>query len=323
MLCGQLANIACIAAYAAAPSFTLLAVGAALEGLSFALLSGNQEALLYDTLKDEHREAEYAEWQGRLSSMFQWALAASALVSALVLLVYPFRTLFWLSLAPQTLGLVFAALTTEPKRHGHEIETNLLSHLREALAGFSRDWKLRDVSLASMLGFALGESKHMFYPAYFATLWPSWGLGVAGMLTHVGGALGFRFGGTLVRHFRELPVLLGANAASIALGIGATALPSVASPAIASTSSLCFGPAMVAQGSLMQKGFSDRQRATMGSLVSLGGNVLFAIALFAMGLFADRVGPQYALLTAEILSISVTLFYWRLFGRESRENQTA
>jgi MFS family permease len=323
MLAGQVANIALIAAYAIAPNFLLLAVGAALEGLSFSLFSGNQEAFLYDTLKDAEREDEYAEWQGRLSAMFQWALAASALVSAGVLLFYPFRVLFWLSLAPQLLGLGLAFLTTEPKRHGREIETNLLAHLREALAGFARDWKLRDVSIASMLGFALGEAKHMFYPAFIAQLWPQWGLGIAGTLTHVGGALGFQFGGSLVKRFRELPVLLAANIASIVLGIAATGRPSVASPAIKSLSSLCFGPAVVAQGSLMQKGFSDRQRATMGSLVSLGGNALYAIALYAMGVFADRVGPQYALLTAEILSISVTLLYWRLFGRENRENQAA
>ncbi len=319
MLTGQLANFACIAAYAAAPGFALLAVGAVLEGFSFALFSGNQDAFLYDTLKDEYREKEFPEWQGRLSAMFQWALAASALVSAIVLLVYPFRLLFWLSLIPQAIGLAVGFFTVEPKRHGREIETNLYAHLREALAAFARDIKLRDVSIASILGFALGEGKHMFSPAFIATLWPSWGLGIASTLTHVGGAIGFRLGGTLVRRFRELPLLLWCNAASIALGIGATAVATVASPVIGSLSSLLYGPSMVAQGNLMQQGFTDRQRATMGSLVSLGGNLLYAVALYAMGSFADRVGPRYALLTAEILSISVTLLYWRLF----RENQAA
>ena len=53
LLSGQMANILCIAAYGAGSSFTVLAIGALLEGLSFALFSGNQEAFLYDTLKDE------------------------------------------------------------------------------------------------------------------------------------------------------------------------------------------------------------------------------------------------------------------------------
>jgi MFS family permease len=103
---------------------------------------------------------------------------------------------------------------------------------------------------------------------------------------------------------------------SLAIGITATAVPTVASPAISSASSLLFGPSVVAQGNLMQQAFTDRQRATMGSLVSLGGNLLYAVAVFALGWFADRVGPRYALLAAEILTISVALLYWRLFGRD-------
>jgi MFS family permease len=319
MLAGQLANVLCIAAYAMAPSFALLAVGAVLEGLSFSLFSGNDDAFLYDTLKDENLEAEFPEYQGRLSAMFQWALALAAAVGALVLLWFPFRMLFWLSLAPQIAGLFVGLFTVEPKRHGREIESNLFAHLREAVAGFARDWKLRDVGIASILGFALGEAKHMFYPAFFATLWPTWGLGVAGGLTHALAAVGFRASGTIVRRFRELPVLLWANATSLAIGITATAVPTAASPALSSASSLCFGPSVVSQGHLMQQAFTDRQRATMGSLVSLGGNLLYAVAVFALGWFADRIGPRYALLIAEILTISVTLLYWRLFGRDARE----
>jgi MFS family permease len=323
MLGGQIANIACIAAYAIAPSFAVLAVGAALEGLSWSLFSGNQDAFLYDTLKDENREAEYAEHQGRLSAMFQSALALSAAISALLLIWYPFRLLFWLSLLPQVLGLAIGLFTIEPKRHGREIETNLLAHLREAMAAFARDWMLREVSLAAMVGFALGEAKHMFYPAYFTVLWPAWGLGIASMLTHAFGALGFRAAGGLIRRLRELPLLLWSNLLSIVFGISATAIPTIASPAISALAAFPYGPSVVAQVSLMQKAFTHRQRATMGSLVSLGGNMLYAFAVFGLGAFADRVGPQYALLTAEILSISVTLLYWRLFGREPRENQTA
>jgi hypothetical protein len=167
-----------------------------------------------------------------------------------------------------------------------------------------------------MLGFALGEAKHMFYPAYFATLWPAWGLGIAGMLVHAFGALGFRAAGGIIRRFREVPVLLWANVMSIVFGISATAVPSIASPAMSSLTAFPYGPSVVAQGSLMQKAFTHRQRATMGSLVSLGGNLLYAVVVFALGWFADRFGPRYTLIAAEILTISVTLLYWRLFGRD-------
>jgi hypothetical protein len=247
--------------------------------------------------------------------MFQAALAVSALVSAIALVWLPLRSLFWLSLIPQSIGLVVGFLTTEPSRHGRVIETNLLAHLRDALAPFRRDAKLRDVSIAAMLGFALGEAKHMFFPAYFATLWSASGLGIASMLTHAFAMLGFRSSGRVIGRFRELPVLVWTSSTSIFLGVAATAVPTVVSPAISSLASFPYGPGMVARDTLMQRSFTDRQRATMGSLISLGGNLLYAVVVFALGWFADRVGPQYALLSAELLTISVVLLYWRLFRR--------
>ncbi len=315
MLAGQVANVLCIAAYGAGSSFALLAIGALLEGLSFALFSGNQDAFLYDTLKDEEAQHEFAEYQGRLSAMFQAALAVSALVSAIVLVWLPLRSLFWLSLIPQSIGLVVGFLTTEPSRHGRVIETNVLAHLRDALVPFRHDAKLRDVSIAAMLGFALGEAKHMFFPAYFATLWSASGLGIASMLTHAFAMLGFRAAGRVIGRFRELPVLVWTSITSIFLGVAATAVPTGASPAISSLASFPYGPGTVARDTLMQRSFTDRQRATMGSLISLGGNLLYAVVVFALGWFADRVGPQYALLSAELLTISVVLLYWRLFRR--------
>ena len=116
------------------------------------------------------------------------------------------------------------------------------------------------------------------------------------------------------RRFRELPVLLWTSVASIFLGVAATATPTIASPAISSLASFPYGPGMVARDTLMQQSFTDSQRATMGSLISLGGNLLYAVVVFALGWFADRVGPQYALLTAELMTISVALLYLRLFG---------
>ena len=310
---GQAASVASLTLFAFGGDFAWLAAGAVMEGLAFALFSGNNDAFLYDTLKSESIEAQFPEWQGRVSAMFQLALAVSAAVAAVALGWLSLRWMFVLTLPVAGAGVVFAALLDEPKRHSDAIPTNVFAHLREALAGFARDVRLRELSLASMLGFGLGEAKHMFQPVFFALFWPAWGLGVAGVAVHGLASLGFRIGGGVVRRFGELRVLVGGNFASIVIGAGAVLVPTVASPAIISLSSILFGPAMVAQSSLMQKAFTDAQRATMASLNSLGGNILFAIAVFLIGAVADRVGARFALLGAEILTIPVTLLYWRLY----------
>ena len=313
LIVGQVASVVSIGSYAVADSFTVLAAGAVFEGLAFSCFSGNNEALLYETLKQEGAHAHYPEYQGRVSSMFQIALAVSALVAAVILSRSGMRMLFVLSLVPQLAGLVVALFFREPAQHDRRFAANVFAHVGEAVGGFLRDVRLRDLSVASVLGFAIGEAKHMFYPAFFALLWPAWALGIAGMLIHAFAAVGFRAAGRLIRRFREFPVLLWSNVASIVFGVGAVAIPTVASPVVSSLASFPFGPSVVAQGSLMQKAFTDAQRATMGSLIALGGNLLFALAVFVIGLLADRIGPRYALLTAEILSISVTLLYWRLY----------
>ena len=330
ILAGQAASIASIGCYAFGADFRVLAIGAAFEGLAFPCFSGNNEALLYDTLKDEGLHSQYAEYQGHVSSMFHVALAVSAAIAAVVLLWFGMRVLFILSLVPQLIGFAVALFFHEPVQHDRRFETNVFSHLSEALATFARDAKLRDLSVASILGFAIGEANHMFYPAFYALLWPSWALGIAGMLTHGFATLGFRAAGRLVHRFGEWRVLLWSSVASKLFVLGAIAIPNVTSPAVSSLASLLFGPNVIAQASLMQKGFTDAQRATMGSLISLGGNLLFALAVYSLGALADRIGPRYALLSAEILAISVTLLYWRLYrsvaaevGSELHEDQAA
>jgi MFS family permease len=319
IIAGQAASILSVGCYAFGGDFRALAAGAAFEGLAFSCFSGNNEALLYDTLKEEGRHDQYADYQGRASSMFQIALAISAALAAVVLLGFGMRQLFVLSLIPQTIGLAVAFLFHEPAQHDRRFETNIFSHLSEAFAAFAHNARLRELSIASILGFAVGEANHMFYPAFFALLWPSWALGVAGFITHGLATLGFRAAGRLVRRFGELRVLLWSSVASKAFLLSALVVPNVTSPAVSSLASLLFGPNVIAQGSLMQKGFTDAQRATMASLIAFGGNLLFAVAVYALGALADRVGPRYALLTAEILAISVTLLYWRLYRSVSAE----
>lgn len=247
--------------------------------------------------------------------MFQAALAVSALVGSIALGWWPLRSLFWLSLIPQVVGLFIAFSFVEPKRHHEKIETNVFSHLKEALQRFKENARLRTVSAAGILDYGIGESMHQFLPAFLAMLWPAWAISLVGALRHIFAAAGYRMSGGLIKRFGELRVLLWGSAANIAVGTAIVAYPTVATPLIGSFTSFGYGTNSVAQSALLQKGFSDEQRATMGSLTSLGGGIFFSIAVFGLGAFADVAGSRWALLVAQISSVSALYLYWRLFQK--------
>jgi MFS family permease len=324
LVCGQIAGSFAVLCYALGGSFSMLAAGAVLEGLSFALFSGNNDALLYDTLREEGEEMHFALHQGRLRSMFQFALAISALVAFATLRIFvgvSFAVLFWLSLAPRFVGFVLGFFLREPQR-GFAIDTNIYRHLRESFIGVWRDRRLRLATIASVISFGIGESKFLLLPGFFALFWPAWGLGIARFLGNLFGAIGFRAGGWMVRRFGETRVLLAAMPFSVVAGVSAIVAADAASPVLYAFSSLPFGPAMVAQSSILQKAFTDRQRATMASIGAFAGSLFFAVAMFGLGSLADRVGLRYALLTAEFLSIPAIVLYWQLFGHERAERGT-
>lgn len=320
LLCGQVASTLAVLFYAIGGSFWFLAVGAIFEGLAFALFSGNNDALLYDTLKQEGEELQFPLFQGRLSSMFQFSLAASALVASGALKLLPFAGLFWLSLIPKFLGLGLGAFLIEPKR-STVVDTNIYRHLRESLRGFARNARLRAVTLAAVLSFGIGESKFMLLPGFFALYWAPWALGIARFLSNLLAGFGFRLGGTIVKRIGEYTVFIAAMPFSMAMGLSAIAASNVASPALYAFSSLPFGPANVAQASVMQKAFTDQQRATMASLAAFAGNLFYAVAIVGFGVLADHVGVRYTLLAAEILSIPAVIIYWRLFRGVQRERR--
>jgi MFS family permease len=318
LLFGQIASILAVLCYALGGSFTMLAAGASFEGLAFALFSGNNDALLYDTLKAEGEELQFAIFQGRLSSMFQFSLAASALVATVALKFLSFASLFWMSLVPKLIGLVLGALLFEPARSSTS-DSNIYRHLSEAFAGFARDGRLRAVTIGSVLGFGIGESKFFLLPGFFAIFWPPWALGVGRLVSHLLAGIGFRVAGRIIKLIGEFAVLVLATPFSIAMGLTAITSANVLSPAIYSASSFAFGPAVVAQASVMQKSFTDHQRATMASLAAFAGNLFFAVVIIALGALADRVGLRYTLLAAEILSIPALVLYWRVFRSARRE----
>ena len=304
--------------YAVGQTFWILVIGAIFEGLSRSFYSGNNDALLHDTLAETGNEHEYDEFLGRTSAMFQAALAISALLGGF-LATWSFPLIMWLSVIPQLLCLFISLFLIESKVHTNQ-SGNIYLHLKDAYTKFVSNKKLRLLSIASISGYAFGEAGYQFQSAFYNTLWPVWAIGIAKTLSNVGATASFHFSGRLIRKYNALKILIVDNVYNRIINIFSTAFPTVLSPLLMSSTSVFFGVTSVAKNSLMMKEFTNEQRATMGSLNSFAGSIAFGILAFFLGFLADKISPARALLILQIFQIGNLFLYWKLFKHDRATN---
>lgn len=316
VICGALAAVAYALLYASATSYPILILGAIAEGLSRAFYSGNNDALVYDSVAARGRVSSYASVLGRTSAMFQAALAVSSLFGGFVA-DWSFRLVMWVSVLPQILCLFLAFRLEEPPKRS-PLSGNAYAHLGLAFRNFLSNRKLMIISLSSMFGYGFGEASYLFQSAFYATLWPIWAIGIAKTLSHLGATLSFRLSGRVLGRWNAYRVFLVDSVWNRMVNTVSLVFPTVLSPLIMSTTSLLFGISTIAKSSLLQQEFTPTERATMGSLNSFGGSVFFGVVSFGIGLVADRFSPAGALLLLQglhLVNLSLYIWLFRQYGR--------
>ncbi len=325
ILIGGLFGVVATVLYAIGGSFLVLAFGGLAEGVARACYSGNTEALLYESLAEDGRQTEYAKYTGRISSMSQGALALCALLGSIIA-AQSLSVVMWLSVGPQVL-VMWTIFQLRDAHEGPWQRKSAGHHLSQSLSVFRSNKALRLISASDILGFALGEAGFQFTPVFVSSLWPLWAIGIWSTLSHAGGFLGYRFSEVFVRPDREVGTLIWGKVVSALLSLPALLFPTGLSPLLLAGSSLVYGPTQVATGTLLQREFTDEQRATMGSINSFGGRLLFGVVSVLLGMFADRLGARTGLLILQIAALLRLWCYWRLRafmkGKQSSTKQDA
>ena len=319
IILGSLSAVVFIILYALGTSYWILVIGAIFEGLSRSFYTGNNDALLHESLAEDNKESEYAEYLGKVSKMFQIALGISAVLAIIILFFYSFKVLFWLSIIPQILSLALAYRITEPKIHLEE-SGNLYIHIKEAFKGFRENRKLRLVSITSIIGHGFGEATYQFQGAFYASVWPVWAIPIAKLMSNIGAAISFHYAGAVISRFSIFKTILSLNIFSRTVMIVAAAFPTILSPVLMSSTSFVYGIVSTAKNSIMQKEFKPEQRATMGSLNSFGGSMMFGVVAIFLGFVADRLSPASAYLILQGFQSVNILIYYKLFKSYGHES---
>lgn len=307
-LVGSISYLASIILYAIGLNLWWLIAAAVCGGIMQAFYSGNNDALLYESSKQDG-DPDYHIYFGKTETYFHLAAGLSALVGGIVA-VSSFRLVYAASIVP-ALGMIVAAMFfIEPRVQRKQHKAHI--HLWQSLKYLGRNSKLRIMTLANSLEFGVGHALFGLSSAFTNTVWPLWALGISQGLASLWATLGFAMSGKVVSKLKALKTVIFSSTWSISLNIIALGISNVISPLLMSLGSLSFGTSTVAKNSLFHREFNDEQRATLGSITSLAGSIVFAVASIAVGVLADTLGPAKGLLIGQIPLIIAMLLFLRL-----------
>lgn len=305
------AAVVAVSFYAIGQSYLYLFMGALIEGFSRALGSGNNQALMYDSLKEMGKHEDYHKYYSKSGLLAQMAYGIAALVGGFLASV-SFALALWLSVVTQIIAWLISLLLSHPPVFKKAVNTPY-AHLQEAIKAFKDNPKLRLLTLANAIGDSLGEASYQFSVTFINMVWPLWAVSAMRTFTSFASAISFYSSDKIINRFKALPALTGQFLINRVINISAYLFPTLLSPILLAATSFTYGTSEVATNTLLQNEFTDHQRATMGSLNSLVSSVAFAIVSLLMGYFADRIGVRNILLITQILLLPVLFIYWRLF----------
>lgn len=317
IILGSLAGLVSVLFFALSHNYLFLVFGAILEGLARASFSGNNDAYLYDLLAENNQKENYKEILGKTSSMFHFSAGLAAVLGGLVA-SQSFKLVFYLTLLPMLLRLFVSFRFTEVRQHTQQ-EDNILSNLVPAIKLFFSNHRLAKLSLADSLSFALSESTYQFQGVFFATVWPIWAIGFARVISNLGAALSYYFSGPILTKFSEGKTLIIGTIYTRFAEMLSLLFPGIFSPVLISSTSVFHGVTTVAKNHLLQQEFTDNQRATMGSVNSVLGSIIFGLVSLFLGRLADLLTPRIGLFILSLTSFSVLFIYLNLFVHQNKK----
>ena len=290
-------------------SYLGLVVVAIFEGLERAFFSGNNEAFIYDTLKESKREAEFKTYIGKTQSMYYMAGILSTIVGGVVAYTSTMKMLMILSVIPRVFEVILSLKLKNVKKYSNEDE-NVFKQAKSVLGLVKKNKVLKKHIIADGISDGIGEATFQFRSEFYKMVWPMWAVGIPGILANVGAFIGSWFSGKVLKKWKNETVIIFSNVFSIISNWASVLMNNVFSPIIMVTNSIF--PTEAAKSDISQSLYKDEYRSSMGSLKSLVGSLLYSVFAILVGLLADWKGAIFALFAAQFLKFIVVHLYARI-----------
>lgn len=294
---------------AATQSYFGLVLVAIFEGLERAFFSGNNEAFIYDTLKDAGKESEFKTYVGKTEAMYYAAGILSTILGGVVAYCGSMRLLMIISVFPRILEVILSFRLRKVKKYSNEDE-NVFKQAKNVLRLVKKNPTLKKQILADGISDGIGEATFQFRSEFYKLVWPIWAVGIPGILANIGAFFGSWFSGKVLKKWKSESVIVFSNFFSIVSNWLSVLANNVFSPLIMVTNSIF--PTGAAKSEISQRLYADEYRSSMGSLKSLVGSFLYSVLAIVVGLLADWKGAVFAIFVSQFLKFFVIFLYLKM-----------
>lgn len=300
--------------FALATSAAALFTGAVLIGLAESMFSGNNDALLYEDLQERQKTDMLTRYQGWSDSLVQLGLGLSALLST-AFVQDGLRTVFAIGILPHFLALFVSFLFLNRRMPREHPRQDRWKHFKESLSYVLHNKRLSLLMAGSALGSGAAEAHFAFITVFIQQLWPSWGLGIYRAAHHLLTFSGFLFVHKILSRVKPIVAIIAIRIYVPVSCTLALLFANVISPLFYLSNGLTYGTTTVGVKTLMQKEFTDKQRATLGSVASFATKFVYGLTNLILGILADHVGVRAAAGFAIALGLCSLPAYLKAFKR--------
>lgn len=124
LLLGAILGTIGMVIYSLSADFASFMVAEVILGVGFSFISGADSALLYDSLKAKNRELEYIKFEGRITSVGNFAEALAGVAGGLLATV-SFRTPYYFQIAVAAIAIPAAYFLKEPQHVQERVQLKM------------------------------------------------------------------------------------------------------------------------------------------------------------------------------------------------------
>ena len=273
----------------------------------WAIASGADSALLFDSLKKIKRENEYAKIFGKGNFLQLFTYAGSALISGFLAVYLEYRYLFFITAIIFFISFIIGLTFKEPLIHKKVHKKNYIKHLIEAIK-FSYNHKVvRNLIIYFGMFAALGHlTWFLIQPFYEQSTLPKYMVGIATFLYFITAGLGNLTAEKFIRKIKEEKLLIIILLIASLSFIGIFFTNKLFALLLISIMSFVCGVRDIFVNKGINEHTDSHHRATVVSIQNMSKSLMYAIFAPLIGYFTDIFTPSAAFL---MMGIGLFIFF--------------